>query len=212
VAGVLYADNTFTGRAIEPVAAQVFSMVADHAGRAITNARRFEEVAGAARTDALTGLRHHGSFMVDLGREASAAKAHHRPLGLAMIDLDAFKQVNDRHGHLAGDELLAGLAFRMRGVVRGGEGIYRYGGDEFAVLILGADRGAAALVGKRLHAAISGEPFAVNHAGSVPVTCSVGVASLPEDASDATGLVEAADRAMFQAKESGKDRVGRASE
>jgi diguanylate cyclase (GGDEF)-like protein len=210
VAGVLYADNTFTGRRVEPVAEQVFSMVADHAGRAITNARRFEEVAGAARTDALTGLRHHGSFMVDLGQEAAAAKAHHRPLGLAMIDLDAFKQVNDRYGHLAGDALLAGLASRMRGVVRGAEGIYRYGGDEFAVLIPSADRSAAVLVGERLHATISGQPFALNHERSVPVTCSVGVASMPEDASDATGLVEAADRAMFVAKESGKDRVGRA--
>ena len=67
--GVLYADNCFTGRRLDPVAEQVFSMVADHAGRAIANARRFEEVAGAARTDALTGLRHHGAFMTDLGRE-----------------------------------------------------------------------------------------------------------------------------------------------
>jgi diguanylate cyclase (GGDEF)-like protein len=210
VAGVLYADNTFTGRRIEPVDEQVFSMVAEHAGRAITNARRFEEVAGAARTDALTGLRHHGAFMVDLGLEVLDAKAAHRPLGLAMIDLDAFKQVNDRYGHLAGDALLAGLASRMRGVIRGGEGIYRYGGDEFAVLIPGADRSAAALVGERLHATISGQPFALNHERSVPVTCSVGVASMPEDAEDVTGLVEAADRAMFEAKESGKDRVGRA--
>jgi diguanylate cyclase (GGDEF)-like protein len=206
--GVLYADNTFNGRLVDPVAEQVFSMVADHAGRAIGNARRFEEVAGAARTDALTGLRHHGAFMTDLFREASAAKARKRHLGLAMIDLDGFKQVNDRYGHLAGDALLAGLASRMRGVVRGGEGIYRYGGDEFAALLPGADRAAAALVGGRLHAAVSGQPFALNHERTVSVTCSVGIASMPEDAADATGLVEAADRAMFRAKASGKDQVG----
>ncbi len=207
VSGVLYADNYFTGRRIEPEAAQVFSMVADHAGRAIANARRFEEVAGAARTDALTGLRHHGAFMTDLGHEAAAALAHHRALGLCMIDLDGFKLVNDRLGHLAGDALLAGLAARMRGVVRGGEGVYRYGGDEFAVLVPGADRAAAAIVGARLHAAISGQPFALGDDQTLRITCSVGVASLPGDGQTGMGLVEAADRAMFKAKARGKDQV-----
>jgi diguanylate cyclase (GGDEF)-like protein len=209
VSGVLYADNCFTGRALDPVTAQVFSMVADHAGRAIANARRFEEVAGAARTDALTGLRHHGTFMSDLGREIAAA-GHRGPLGLAMIDLDGFKQVNDRLGHLAGDALLAGLAARMRGVIRGGEGIYRYGGDEFVALLPGADRAAAALVGARLRAVVGGQPFSLGAEHALHVTCSVGVASLPEDASDAASLVEAADKAMFRAKSGGKDQVERA--
>jgi diguanylate cyclase (GGDEF)-like protein len=207
VSGVLYADNSFTAERIDPVALQVFSMVADQAGRAIANARRFEEVAGAARTDALTGLRHHGAFMTDLGLEVEAALAGGRPLGLCMIDLDGFKQVNDRLGHLAGDALLAGLASRMRGVVRGGEGVYRYGGDEFAVLVPGADRAAAALVGARLHAAISGQPFSLGEARALHITCSVGVASLPEDARAPTALVDAADRAMFKAKARGKDQV-----
>ena len=207
VSGVLYADNYFTRRLVAPPAQQVFAMVADHAARAISNARRFEEIAGAARTDALTGLRHHGAFMTDLGDAAASAIAGRRPLGLAMFDLDGFKQINDRLGHLAGDALLASLAARVRGVVRGGEGIYRYGGDEFAALLPGADRAAAALVGTRLNAAISAQPFSLGHDRAVPITCSVGVASLPEDASDATGLVEAADRAMFRAKAKGKDQV-----
>ncbi len=210
VSGVLYADNSFTGAPLDPVTAQVFTMVADHAGRAITNARRFEEVAGAARTDALTGLRHHGAFMTDLGREVAAALAQRRALGLLMIDLDGFKQVNDRLGHLAGDALLAGLAARMRGVLRGGEGVYRYGGDEFAAIVPGADRAATALVGDRLHAAISDQPFALGDERTLRVTCSVGVASLPEDAGDATALVNAADRAMFRAKARGKDQVAKA--
>jgi diguanylate cyclase (GGDEF)-like protein len=208
ISGVLYADNYFTGARLDAVAVQVFAMVADHAGRALGNARRFEEVAGAARTDALTGLRHHGAFMTDLGLEVTSAREHRRPLGLLMIDLDGFKQVNDRLGHLAGDALLAGLAARMRGVVRGGESVYRYGGDEFTALVPGADRAAAALVGARLRAAVSGQPFALGE-GVEPlrVTCSVGAASLPEDGADAKALVEAADRAMFRAKAAGKDGV-----
>jgi diguanylate cyclase (GGDEF)-like protein len=200
ISGVLYADNCFTGRAIDPVAEQVFSMVADHAGRALANARRFEEVRGAARTDALTGLRHHGAFMTDLGREAASALAAGTRLGLVMIDLDGFKQVNDRLGHLAGDALLASLAARMRGVVRGGEGIYRYGGDEFAGIVVGADRDATARVGARLEEAIAAQPFALDGAQAVQITGSVGCASLPEDASSARALVEVADRAMFAAK------------
>jgi diguanylate cyclase (GGDEF)-like protein len=212
VSGVLYADNRFTGRRLDAVAEQVFAMVADHAGRAISNARRFEEVSGAARTDALTGLRHHGAFMTDLGHEVTLALAQRRALGLAMIDLDGFKQVNDRLGHQAGDALLAGLAARMRGVIRGGESLYRYGGDEFAALLPGADHAAAALVGARLHAAVSDQPFAFSQQRTLRVTCSVGVASLPEDSHSATGLVEAADKAMFHAKAGGRDRVGEAGD
>jgi diguanylate cyclase (GGDEF)-like protein len=207
VCGALYADDCFTGRRLDPVKELVFRMVAEHAGRAIANARRFEEVAFASRTDALTGLRHHGAFMTDLHREAAIAVERGRPLSLAMIDLDGFKQVNDRHGHLAGDALLAGLAARMRGVVRGGEGLYRYGGDEFAALIPDADRAAATHVGTRLREAVAGQPFALPGGERIRTTCSIGVASLPEDARDATGLAEAADRAMFRAKASGKDAV-----
>ena len=124
-----------------------------------------------------------------------------------MIDLDGFKQVNDRLGHLEGDALLGRLAVRMRGVVRGGEGVYRYGGDEFAILVPGGDRAAAALVGNRVHAAVSGQPFALGEERTLRITCSVGVASLPEDARAPTALVDAADRAMFKAKAGGKDQV-----
>ncbi len=184
-------------------------MVADHAGRAISNARRFEEVSGAARTDALTGLRHHGAFMTDLGREVAPAREQGRPLGVLMLDLDGFKQVNDNLGHLAGDALLAGLASRMRGVVRGGEGVYRYGGDEFGAIVPGADRAAADLVGARLRAAVSAQPFALGGGNRLRITCSVGAASLPEDGADATGLIEAADRAMFRAKARSKAEAPR---
>src|SRR5262249_35184130 len=133
LSGVLYADNRFTRKRPDEISRMVFGMVAEDAGRAIENAQRFEKVAGEARTDPLTGLGHHGAFMVDLGREVAAALASRRPLGLCMVDLDGFKAVNDDLGHLAGDALLTGLAARMRGVIRGGKGVYRFGGDEFAI-------------------------------------------------------------------------------
>jgi diguanylate cyclase (GGDEF)-like protein len=95
----------------------------------------------------------------------------------------------------------------MRGVVRGGQGIYRYGGDEFAALLPDASRAAAELVGARIRAVVSGQPFALGDGAKLRITCSVGVASLPEDGDDPTALIEAADRAMFRAKARGKDAI-----
>jgi len=203
--GVLYADNIFTGRRLPEVAQLVFALLADHAGRAIESARRFEQVARDARTDALTGLGHHGVLMEELGRAVERAAG--KPMGLVMIDLDDFKGVNDTHGHLAGDALLAGVAERMRGVVRAGESPYRYGGEEFAVVLPGADRAAAAAVGERIRAAVGGSPYVVSETAAIPITCSVGAASLPEDGSSAVDLIAAADGALLRAKAAGKNRV-----
>ena len=106
--GVLVADNRYTGRTFTHEL--VFGLLADHAGTALGAAHRFEHVAAQARTDALTGLGHHGALMDHLDR----AVATDAPLGLAMIDLDDFKAVNDTLGHLAGDALLAGVAAPKR--------------------------------------------------------------------------------------------------
>jgi diguanylate cyclase (GGDEF)-like protein len=205
VRGVLYADNVFTGRKLPEVAQLVFALLADHAGRALEGARRYEQVAQDARTDALTGLGHHGVFMEELGR--AVGRAAGRALGLVMIDLDDFKRVNDTPGHLAGDALLAGVAERMRGVVRTGESPYRYGGEEFAVVLPGADLRAAAAVGERIRRAVGGSPYAVSAGVSLSVTCSVGVASLAGAGHSAVDLVAAADAALLRAKAAGKDRV-----
>jgi diguanylate cyclase (GGDEF)-like protein len=210
--GVLYADNRFTGRSVEPVARLVFTMVADHAGRALEAAQQFEQLVREARTDALTGLPHHGVLMADLAREVQAAREAGEPLGLAMVDLDDFKRVNDHLGHPAGDSLLSSVAGRMQGVVRGQEGVYRYGGEEFAMLIPGASRIGAAIVGKRVHHAVSSRPFELGGHDALRVTCSVGVASFPEDAQDEDALVKAADAALLRAKAKGKDRVEKAWE
>ncbi|MEO7330115.1 MAG: GGDEF domain-containing protein, partial [Minicystis sp.] len=134
-----------------------------------------------------------------------------RPLGLLMIDLDGFKTINDRYGHPAGDELLAGVAGRMRSVIRGGEGVYRYGGDEFAILLPGASRAGAALIAGRVLRAITQQPFSVGGGVAVRMSCSIGVASAPQDARGAEPLVEAADQALFEVKRAGKSAVREAS-
>ena len=207
VSGVLYADNRFTARALDAASKLVFTLVGEDAGRAVESAQRYERLASEARTDALTGLGHHGALVTDAAREVAASLAAARPLGALMIDLDGFKQINDRCGHPAGDALLVEVALRMREVIRGGEGVYRYGGDEFAVLLPGASRAASVLIAGRMLRAIAGRPFALGDDVSERITCSIGAASLPEDASDPEHLIGAADAALLRAKALGKNVV-----
>lgn len=211
IAGVLYADNRFTGRRPSTTAELVFSMVADHAGRAIESAREVEELAWRARTDALTGLPHHGALQQSLGSAARSAIAGAAPLGVVMVDLDDFKSVNDKLGHPVGDALLRAVAARIRGALRAAERVYRYGGEEFTVVLPGADGAAAAAVGERIRRAVEERPFALGEAGDVAATCSVGTASLPGDAGAAASLLAAADTALLRAKALGKNRVERAA-
>jgi diguanylate cyclase (GGDEF)-like protein len=207
VSGVLYADNRFTARAIDAASTLVFTLLGEDAGRAVESAQRYERLASEARTDALTGLGHHGALVADAAREVASAIAASRPLGVLMIDLDGFKQINDRCGHPAGDALLVEVALRMREVVRGGEGVYRYGGDEFAVLLPNATRSASALIAGRMLRALAGRPFILGEGLSERITCSIGAASLPEDARDAEHLIAAADAALLRAKALGKNIV-----
>lgn len=207
VCGVLYADNRRSGKKLDPVRQLVFGLIADQAGRAIANARRFAHLAREARTDSLTGLGHHGSLMADLEEMLPRSLALGEPVGLAMVDLDGLKHINDSRGHLAGDALLVGVAERMHEVVRRREAPYRYGGDEFAVAIPGGDLEIAVAVGERIRDAISRRPFDVGSGRSVHITCSVGVASAHDESCTVSGLVAAADGALGRAKTRGKNRV-----
>jgi diguanylate cyclase (GGDEF)-like protein len=135
------------------------------------------------------------------------AQASGGPLGLAMIDLDDFKKVNDTRGHLVGDALLAGVAARLRAHVRAGEAAYRYGGEEFAVLLPGVDAAALRAAGERLRRALGERPYPVGAGRTLAITCSVGLAALGPGVADAHVLIHAADQALLSAKAAGKNRV-----
>lgn len=205
VHGVLYGDNRFTGQIVDDVTAMVFSLVADHAGRALENARSYAHVALAARTDALTGLPHHGALMQAVAAAVVDAERTGESLSVAMLDLDDFKAVNDRRGHLVGDRVLAAVSARLRSVARAGS-TYRYGGEEFTVLLRGAEEEAASGAAERLCAAVASAPIDVQDGEPVRVTCSIGVATFTRGTS-AMALLEAADRALLSAKSAGKNRV-----
>lgn len=176
-------------------------LFASQAAIALQNADVHRAVTTRAETDALTGVQNRGAFEERITTLLEDAAAE--PLTLLMLDLDGFKRFNDRRGHPAGDALLGSIARAISGAVRAGDRVYRYGGDEFAVLLPATARAIGAEVGERIRAAIA----AVDADSFTRVTSSVGAASAPDDAAGRDGLVAAADAALYGAKASGGDRV-----
>jgi len=161
-----------------------------------------------ARVDDLTGLATHGAFKERVEREFQRAARYRRPLSLLMVDVDYFKHYNDSFGHPAGDRLLRRVGRLVAGELRRVDFGARYGGDEFSVILPETSQAAAAVVAERIRRSIEKHPF--SHRESQPLGCvtvSVGVATFPEDAGASVKLVEAADRALYQAKNDGRNRV-----
>jgi diguanylate cyclase (GGDEF)-like protein len=176
--------------------------LAKRAGPAIENARRFREARQLADLDALTGLHNRRYFHETLAREVARAQRYGRQLALIVLDLDDFKAINDRIGHLAGDAVLAETAERVRDVVRSADIACRVGGDEFAVILPESTTSDADQLYHRLHGAVSSKP--VGQAGRLYL--SAGLADLmPDD--DPTTFFERADEALYRAKELGKGQV-----
>lgn len=156
--------------------------------------------------DPLTGLLNRRALDTELQREWSRLQRDGAPFALLALDLDHFKRVNDRHGHLVGDEVLAQTAQRLRDTVRGSDLVARTGGEEFVVLMPGIDDAGARMAAERLRAAVAGTPFAVS-AGPLPLSVSVGVATVCQPGSGPRDALQRADRALYAAKEGGRDRV-----
>ena len=172
------------------------------AGPAIENARRFREARQLADLDALTGLHNRRYFHETLARECARAHRYERKLSLIVFDLDDFKEVNDRVGHLAGDAALAEAAERVRDVVRTADIACRVGGDEFAVILPESALDDADQLYRRILNAVSARPL--GSAGKLYL--SAGVAELrPED--DPVSFFQRADEALYRAKEAGKGQV-----
>ena len=165
-----------------------------------------EELRMRATQDPLTALPNRRLLEDRLQVALAQASRKNLRVGVILMDLDNFKQVNDRLGHLAGDELLVELAGRLRGLVRGGDTLARLGGDEFVVVIPEICRARhAQKVAKRILEAAR-DPFRI-HGEGVRVTSSLGVALFPDHGGCAEVLLERADQALYQAKEKGRDRV-----
>jgi len=155
--------------------------------------------------DEVTGLYNRRFFSIRLEEEISRYRRFNHPVSVVLIDLDGFKAVNDELGHAAGDETLRGVAEILLRYSRGINVICRYGGDEFAVLLVETSKAGARLYAERIRNVLPTYPFAHGRL----ITSSFGVASLPEDVAVASPdeLVRAADEALYAAKRAGKNRV-----
>ncbi len=175
--------------------------------------RLLREVDDARRTaqhlawnDALTGLLNRGRLGEQAKTAIEVARAGGAPLSAVLIDLDHFKQVNDHHGHAAGDAVLRAVAATIAASVRAGDLVGRWGGEEFAVVLPGADAEQAVRVMQRLRAAVAARRVEVDGA-AVGCTASIGVATLRDGDDGFDELFVRADRAMYRAKHGGKNRV-----
>ena len=175
--------------------------IAARAGPAIENARRFKEARQLADLDALTGLHNRRYFHETLSRECARGHRYNRELTIVVLDIDDFKAINDRIGHLAGDTVLATVAERLRTVVRSADIACRVGGDEFAVILPESKLADAEKLYRRVQFAVGSRPIGAFDR----IHLSGGIAELrPDD--DATSLFERADEALYQAKEAGKGK------
>ena len=164
-------------------------------------------LAQLAVTDGLTGLYNHRHLHERLSLEVERSQRSGLPLSLLMLDVDHFKQFNDTFGHPAGDEVLRQLARVLNDTRRANDVVARYGGEEFAVILVDTAKFTAAKVAERVRERIALHDFsdAAQKAGKISV--SIGVATFPDDGTDAEGLVRAADTALYAAKRAGRNRV-----
>ena len=169
-------------------------------------ARYHEEIYQLATHDALTEIYNRRHFIEMADKEIARAIRHARPLSLCIIDVDLFKPVNDRYGHISGDEVLRQIALLLRGHARSDDLAARIGGEEFALMLPECDAEAARAFAERLREAVAAAPFAP---GGEPqrITVSIGIAELAADRDTRPALMAAADTALYRAKSEGRNRV-----
>lgn len=171
------------------------------------NARELEEL---SLRDGLTGLSNRRAFGLRLSDETARARRYQGVYSFLMIDIDHFKAVNDKYGHQAGDDVLQAVAATVSEQIRAVDFAARYGGEEFAVLLPHTTGANGIVVAERIRRAIEALPLPITDGVTARVTVSIGVASFPDNAETGEKLVQAADNALYQAKEAGRNKVSRA--
>jgi diguanylate cyclase (GGDEF)-like protein len=194
-----------------PGLARAVRLLLEPAAVALDNAFALRRAEALSVTDDLTHLYNSRYLNLVLRRETKRASRSGRPLSLLFIDLDGFKGINDKHGHLFGSRALVEAAAVIRGSARETDVVSRFGGDEFALVLPDTGGEGAFAVGERIRERIAEHAFLAGDGFDIRLTASVGVATLPDAAASAEELIQAADRAMYQVKESGKNGIQVAS-
>jgi diguanylate cyclase (GGDEF)-like protein len=182
--------------------------IATSAGLAIEKLQTIEQAQNLATHDGLTGLVNHREFQSVLKDEITRAIRYNDPLSLVLCDIDFFKKINDTHGHPFGDIVLKEISSKLRSNIREGVDIAaRYGGEEFALVLVKTDGQNAVETVERIRQSIANTPFKGTHGEDLRVTMSFGIAVYREHAKQLDQFIAKADKALYRAKENGRNRV-----
>ncbi|GAC1333240.1 MAG: hypothetical protein NVSMB17_13410 [Candidatus Dormibacteria bacterium] len=197
------------GERMGPEDVQVLESIAPQVSTALEHARLYEEARAQSLTDPLTHLPNRRAFDDRLAEELKRSQRHDRPLSLVLLDIDHFKVYNDAHGHTAGDDILRRLGSALQDrLLRQTDVAFRYGGEEFAVIMPEATAAQAEAVMARVHTMLAEEPMPLGeHQPGGFLTISAGISCRAHAGDDEVNLVESADLALFAAKQSGRNRT-----
>jgi diguanylate cyclase (GGDEF)-like protein len=205
--GVIEILNFHGHRDFDEYDMELLQALADYVAIALQNAFHMKKIHELTITDDLTGLFNSRQYHNILERELNRAKRYAFQFSLLFIDLDHFKQVNDTHGHLVGSGVLQEVGEVVKESLRDSDFGFRYGGDEFVLLLPHTDNAGAVLIGKRIQEKMAQKVFATGHGLELKVAASMGVASYPADAETKEDLVRLADEAMYHVKNTTRDGV-----
>jgi diguanylate cyclase (GGDEF)-like protein len=201
-----------TGRrgAFDAAANRVLQILANQAGAALSTIQLLERIKETALRDALTGLHNRRAFDDQLAQAAARQDRQGGSFALLLVDVDLFKKLNDTYGHPAGDAALRNTAQVIERHLRRGDQAARFGGEEFAVILPGTDEAGALNLGERIRKAVE-KSQVVFEGARLAVTASFGAAVWPADGRETSALLASADRALYAAKQAGRNRVVAAS-
>ena len=206
IEGVMIIDNSISNKPITDDLVTLLSIIAHSVGLAINNSKLYMRTLDVAIRDSLTSLHNRRYFDERLLDEVERARRYDEKLSLIICDIDHFKKVNDTYGHPVGDSVLYWVAELLRDTLRKTDVVSRYGGEEFAALLINTDIDQAVQIAEKLRSIIEEQPF--RHGDiDIPVTLSFGVSSLMSDSVGFEGLISSADKALYSAKARGRNRV-----
>jgi diguanylate cyclase (GGDEF)-like protein len=184
---------------------ELLEVLGNQAATSIANAKLYEEIERLAVTDGLTGLFNHRHFQETLAQEFNRIERFSEPISLLIIDIDHFKKINDTYGHPVGDAVLKKVSGIIRKTIRNIDIPARYGGEEFAVILLGTDTNGALKMAERLRRSIADAKFS-SEQNAFNVTVSIGISTHAREMRKKEDLVEQADKALYHAKRTGRNR------
>jgi diguanylate cyclase (GGDEF)-like protein len=186
---------------------EMVTFLAEQGGTAIENVLLHEEAQRLSITDGLTGIWNRRYFQMQFRQVLATAARFNRTFSVLMLDLDHFKRINDTYGHRRGDEVLVEFAQRVTTMVREVDTFARYGGEEFACLLTETDINGAMTTAEKIREAVARDPLGDADGTPLHLTVSIGIAAYPEHGDSFISLVEAADRALYRAKQTGRNQV-----